>query len=188
MAVLNFADRIYLNGQEVDQVYLDGVQVWPSLPVNLYDQNDACSIGAAESESIGAGWVATGSTLSIDIGNNSNWCLKATSQISTSTGGYARLNLLGLEVGATYRMTMDSRTTDDTELAAGQGWFDARSSGGWVSQKFFDILSFGWEQHSLEVTATRTDCFCTLYAGYSSSGAQVGWSCYLDNILIEKIS
>lgn len=31
MAVLNFADRIYLNGQEVDRVYLDGVQVYPDL-------------------------------------------------------------------------------------------------------------------------------------------------------------
>ncbi|HUI32000.1 MAG TPA: hypothetical protein VLY84_00155 [Dysgonamonadaceae bacterium] len=163
------------------------------LPVevpNLYILNDVCQPGSSETETIGVDWVVfEDAILSIASGSDSDWSLKATAEESiASVGGSVRLTVRGFEVGEQYRVTMDSRSTDDTELLAGQSWFEARPAGGFAVHRFFDIVSFDWEQHSIIVEPASTECFFSLFVSYTSEGPQTGWSCYLDNIVIEKIS
>ncbi|HUH27683.1 hypothetical protein [Gelidibacter sp.] len=194
--ILNNADRIYLGADTVDKVYLGSAQVWPLLPVNLYDQQDACSIGAAESESIGTEWSVSDENqveLLIETGNNSSWSMRVrkldTSQNtpSGSYGGYATISLGGFEVGETYRLTADSRALNATEDGAGRAWFEVGR--GTDSHTWFDIESFEWLSQSYEFVALEETMVFILYAAWSRSNTSTqGNSCLLDNIFIEKIS
>lgn len=171
----------------------DFVETYNPQP-DLYTQNDACSIGANETESIGAGWSVSDDNeigLSIASGNNSSWSLKAT-KIGTDQddfGGYVILSISGFEPNETYRFSADSRATNATEDGAGQGWIETWSGSiHWQSHKYFNVDTFEWTNKSFECTPLSETASFRLYPSLTTEGTMQNWSCFLDNIVIEKIS
>lgn len=154
---------------------------------DLYTQNDACSIGANETESIGVGWISEPNSLvTIENSTESNWCLKFITLDNSDT--VSRLQISGLEIGETYEISLDGRAEDATGLSEGQGFIRTDVNNGWESLAYADIDSFNWQRKSFNAVATDTDAILEYYPAFTSSGIEIGWSGFLDNISIKKIT
>lgn len=196
MAVINFADRIYLNGQEVDQVYLDGVQVYPPINnPNLYHLLDAAALPPFEKQTIGSEWFPYALNeidTEIVTGYNSQWAIRAikVGADQGTFGGNIGFTLNNLEIGETYRVTADARTLNAAQDGPGRGFLRTRAGSTWQSQGFFDIENYAWETHSFTCRPAQTSADILFFPSWFDGGigSTTGDSCIIDNIFIEKIS
>lgn len=196
MAVLNFADRVYLNSQEVDRVYLGGAQVWPPISdANLYSLLDAASLPPFEKQTIGSGWFPYAINeidTEIVIGYNSQWAIRAI-KVGTGQdtfGGNIGFTINNLEIGELYRVTADCRTLNATQDGPGRGFLRTRQGATWQAQGYFDIENYAWETHSFTCRPAQTSADILFFPSWKDGGigSTTGDSCIIDNIFIEKIS